>query len=436
MTPPFVVLLAAAISAGCASSGTQRTAAAAGLARPNGIDDSPKFDEALASFVEHDRAQSWTPETCAAVAGKFDAIGTAPASFDAGLTHERCNDAERALAGFQRALERDPTFSPARAKVALYRFRKDGDADAAIRALEQAVASGKFIDVASLVDLASLQIARDGENRGVGCTGDLACAKLNLQRALALDDAYMPAQNELALYYLAAARRRAGQKGQAGVALTRRTIAGASEQRSAGVQELELAALVCSRAISQNPRYAPIHNTYGLIQHELGRTNLAVAEFGRAVELEPRLFEAQMNLGAVNLGVRGFEPARLAYEKAVALRPNDYEAHLGLAVALRGPLQTGHADDASQRSAIAAVRAELETAKRIDPARPEAYFNEGIFLMELGTPDERALATAAFLSFIAKAKARGGYETALRKAIDHLEDLQQMTGFLRLDPTP
>ena len=47
------------------------------------------------------------------------------------------------------------------------------------------------------------------------------------------------------------------------------------------VPELELAALVCSQAVRKNPKYAPIHNTAGLIQNELGQVNGAVSAFAR-----------------------------------------------------------------------------------------------------------------------------------------------------------
>ena len=43
--------------------------------------------------------------------------------------------------------------------------------------------------------------------------------------------------------------------------------------KRADVQQLELAALVCSQADPKNPNYAPIHNTAGLIQNELGQVN-------------------------------------------------------------------------------------------------------------------------------------------------------------------
>jgi len=143
----------------------------------------------------------------------------------------------------------------------------------------------------------------------------------------------------------------------------RQVVTHASVGKRADVQQLELAALVCSQAIRKNPNYAPIHNTAGLIQNELGQVNGAVGEFATAAKLDPKFFEAQMNYAAVNLGFRGFEQAQAAYTKALAMRPNDYDAHLGMALALRGPI-TGSENDYDQR--VNAVQGELDAAKKLD----------------------------------------------------------------------
>jgi hypothetical protein len=78
---------------------------------------------------------------------------------------------------------------------------------------------------------------------------DFERAKRNIQRALALDDAYMPAYNQLALYYLALAKQRAP----------------AAPSRQAGERERARArgagVLAGDR---KDPRFAPIHNTAGL----------------------------------------------------------------------------------------------------------------------------------------------------------------------------
>jgi tetratricopeptide (TPR) repeat protein len=229
----------------------------------------------------------------------------------------------------------------------------------------------------------------------------------------------MPASNQLALYYLQGARKRARAGG-----------------KRADVQQLELAALVCSQAIAKNASYAAIHNTEGLIMIELGQVNGAVAAFAAAAKLDARSFEAQMNLAAVNLSFRGFEQAQRAYARALELRPNDYDAHLGLAVAMRGPL-TGTESDYPRR--VAAVTSEIEAAKKSNPERPDAYFNEGIVTQELearaGSSAAQTLAAldraqASFERFLDKAKGKSAYDGAVARAKERLQDIDASRKFL------
>src|SRR4029079_6267503 len=132
--------------------------------------------------------------------------------------------------------------------------------------------------------------------------------------------------NQLALYYFGLAKKRAGSvkssgKGSRG----RQVITHASVGKRADQQQLELPALVASQAIRKNPNYAPIHNTAGLIQNELGQVNGAVQEVKQAASLDPKFFEAEMNYAFVNLSFRGFDQAQAALTKAIAMRPNDYD---------------------------------------------------------------------------------------------------------------
>ena len=272
-------------------------------------------------------------------------------------------------------------------------------------ALEGAVLTAHFQDPPLLVDLAELEMRRDGGkgNADLACNSDLECAKANLQRALAIDDAYMPAYDKLALYYIRLAHKRAGSRA------------------------LELGQLVCSQAIRKDPSFAAVHNTAGLIENELGQVNGAVREFETAAKLDPRLFEAHMNLALVNLSFRGFERAEAAFGRALELRPNDYEAHLGLALALRGEI----AGTSTQRQ-LAAVERELAAAKSIDPNRPDAYYNGAILSSEFKlraaqTPAEvRASldeSKALFEEFLTKARGRAGYDVATQRAQERLRDL-------------
>ena len=412
-------------------------------------DAQARYNAALDLFIEHDKKNDWNAEACASVAQRFEDVGkNAQATFNAGLSYQRCGDDKNAKAKFEAALQADPKFHHARAQLALYQYKADNNEDAAITALQQAVTDAQFQNVPALVNLAMFQMQRDSAQGGQGCKDDMECAKLNLQRALAIDDAFMPAFNQLALYYFQLAKKRAGAvKGSSKSSRGRQIITHASQQKRADVQQLELAGLVCSQAIRKNPNYAPIHNTAGLIQNELGQVNGAVSEFAMAAKLDPKFFEAQMNYAAVNLGFRGFEQAQTAYKKALEMRPNDYDAHLGLALAIRGPI-TGA--EPNYDELIAAVQAELDAAKKIEPNRPDAYYNEGIFTQEFkakaGGAKEKTIATLEeakkiFQTFLDKAQGKPEYDGAVKrvkgdgskKDFGRIGDIDDTIAFLKLD---
>jgi tetratricopeptide (TPR) repeat protein len=295
--------------------------------------------------------------------------------------------------------------------------------------------------VPALVDLAMFKMQRDSEQVGAICHAkagakdvdlqDFDCAKLNLQRALAIDDGYMPAFNQLALYYFGSAKKKASPGRKFG-----RTIAtNAALAKRGDMQQLALAATVCSQATRKNASYAPIHNTSGLILNELGQVNTAVKEFQTAAQLDPKFFEAQMNLAAINLSFRGFDKAEGAYRKALEMHPNDYDAHLGLALALRGQI-----DDSNYDRQVAAVQSELDACKKIDAARPDSYFNEGILTQEYkakgagGTDKAIAVyqqAKQVFQSFMDKASGKVEYDGAVKKAKERMQDMDDTIAFLQ-----
>jgi tetratricopeptide (TPR) repeat protein len=408
-----------------------------------------RFTAALDAFNAHDKANDWTDPACADTARMFEGASSAQskgklpeATYDAGLAYQRCGNDKEAKDHFQRALSDDPKFHFARAQLALYQFKADGNVDSAIDALEQAVNDANFRNVPALVDLAMFQMLRDSDRVGANCRAnvggkdvdlkDFDCAKRNLQRALAIDDGYMPAFNQLALYYFGSAKKR----GLTGGRKFGRTIAtNAAMAKRGDVQQLELAALVCSQAIKKDASYAPIHNTSGLILNELGQVNTAVKEFQSATGLDPHFFEAQMNLAAINLSFRGFDKAEAAYRKALEMHPNDYDAHLGLALALRGQI-----DDTNYDQQVKAVQSELDTCKKLDGARPDSYFNEGILTQEYkaknagGTPQAIAVyqqAKQIFDTFLDKANGKSEYDGAVKKSKERMQDIDDTVNFLQ-----
>jgi tetratricopeptide (TPR) repeat protein len=438
-----VAVLAASVLAGAAGCGTgPRDAAVPEIASPErspppAPDAARAFREALDSMARHD-ASGWSEAACRQVAESFlrvrDPAGRLPAAaaYDAGLAYQRCGLRADAKKQHVAVLSRAPAFHRARVQLALLAFEESGEraVEAAIAELKRAVVDARFQNVEALVHLARLQMRRGSAVSDGDGADDLERAKRNLQRALAIDDGYMPAFDQLALHYLAIARRRGGE--------TAVRVARGAHTSTSDAGALELAALVCSQALQRDPRHAPVHNTAGLIAVERGDPTAAVQSFGRARTLDPTFFEAHMNFAAVNLQFRGFQQAESAYRRAMQLRPGDYDAHLGLALALRGQIE-----EAASDTRLGEVQRLLERAKQIDPDRPEAYFNDAVLAQSFGgrsggADGQRALVRAAqlFRTFAVKARERPDLADAVADvtAVPTKPDAQCATAASRRDP--
>jgi len=158
-------------------------------------------------------------------------------------------------------------------------------------------------------------------------------------------------------------------------------------------KKLDLAEVVCSQAQKINANYAPIFNTWGLVDLRRGKIIEASAKFQKASELDDKIFEAHMNFARVTIGFRGYEDAKTAYEHALALQPNSFEAQLGLGVALRGLQEPAKAQEA------------YEKASKLQPNRPEPYYNLGILYQDFqgGTADEMKKAKGYYEEFLSRA---------------------------------
>jgi tetratricopeptide (TPR) repeat protein len=401
------------------------------------------FNSALDEFSAHDKKQDWQEDTCKSVASSFlsaskeQQSGTgkplAEAIYNAGLAYQRCGKDADARSQFEAAIRADGSMHRAKAQIALYDFQKGTDIDSTVQQLDTIIRDAKFQNAEALVALAALQMERGGDQPDQDGKTDLERAQRNLQRALAVDDSYMPAFNQLAIYYLELARAKSGQesgrtKGKRG---RRKLVASSSKRVDVNEQQLDLAALVASQAQRKNPNYAPIHNTSGLIQVELQNFNGAVKSFGRARQLDPKFFEAHMNYAAVNLSFRGFQEAEKAYREALRLRPNEYEAHLGLALALRGQINDGNFD-----KYVAESEKELAAAKKIDGQRPEAYYNEAILTQEYKAKRGNAVtslekAARQYDDFVAKAGGDASFADAVKRAKERTQDIRDTIKFIK-----
>ncbi|HKO89507.1 MAG TPA: hypothetical protein VJU61_00050 [Polyangiaceae bacterium] len=404
------------------------------------------YKQALDEFLKHDQAYDWAPATCKASAESFvsvskqqedDAGKPLPeALYNAGLAYMRCGMEEDAVAQFQAAGKASQGFHRARSQMALFEYKKSGNINSAITTLEQVIRDAKFQNVEALVSVAALQMERGNEQEDTDGANDLERAKKNIQRALAIDDSFMPAMNQLAIYYMEQAKRKAvGGEGQPAAGRRRGglVVAGAAHVQ-ANRQQLELAALVASQGLQKDAKYAALYNTLGLIQVELRDYNGAVKNFGRARQLDPNFFEAHMNYAAVSLSFRGFAEADKAYRDALRLQPRDYEAHLGLALALRGQIK----NDDNYDKVLADSQKHLAECKQIDSDRVEAYYNEAILTQEYEakggdtakTVPALKQAVVKYREFIGKAKGRAGYSEAVKRSGERAKDIEDTIKFI------
>ncbi len=373
------------------------------------------YGQGLAEMEKNDKTGGWTEASCAAVAKTFlDAAEEqdkffAPAIYNAGVAYHRCGNVAEARKYYTQVLEKDPKAHRARVQLARLDLAASNDAgvDKAMAEFERAVADSEYQNVEALVEIARLQMKRNSNTPDKEGANDFERAKKNLQRALAVDDGYMPAFNQLAIYYLERAKQNVGKK--------RTTFARGADKQKVDSQALDLSLLVASQAVRKNPSYAPIHNTAGLVSVEAGDLNRAVQSFSQARKADPSFFEAHMNYAAVNMMFRGFGQAEEAYRAAIKLKPTDYDAHLGLALALRGLIDT--APDGDKK--LAEAEQLIEKAKTLDAGRPEAFFNHAILTQEYkakaGKDSTPALEAAIklFEEFAKKAQGKAEFADAV-----------------------
>ena len=130
------------------------------------------------------------------------------------------------------------------------------------------------------------------------------------------------------------------------------------------------------KAIEIDPRYAAAHNNLGIGLRVQGKTEEAIAEYRKAIDLDPRYAAAHYNLGNA-LGVQGkTEEAIAEYRKAIDLDPRDAAAHYNLGSALD--------DQHKTEEAIAEYRKAIE----IDPRYAAAHYNLGNALGVQGKTEE------------------------------------------------
>jgi tetratricopeptide (TPR) repeat protein len=112
--------------------------------------------------------------------------------------------------------------------------------------------------------------------------------------------------------------------------------------------------------------------TRGAALAETRRTEDALAVFRRALDLAPTSARILVDIGNVHLAARQYEPARKAFEQALARQGDLARAHNGLGVLAA---ETGHLDEAVER---------WKKATELDPRDWDTLYNLGRALRRMG----------------------------------------------------
>ncbi len=141
---------------------------------------------------------------------------------------------------------------------------------------------------------------------------------------------------------------------------------------------------------------AVVYNTMGMIALSKKNYTEAIKNFSAAVDNDPTMYEARMNLAAVSLKFRNYEVAEQNLRAVIAAHPKNYEAVIGLGVALRGEKKLDEAE------------AEYNRAKSLDGQRAEAYFNLGLLYQEYKAGSDKPMLQKAqqyYRDFISRTNA-------------------------------
>jgi predicted TPR repeat methyltransferase len=122
------------------------------------------------------------------------------------------------------------------------------------------------------------------------------------------------------------------------------------------------------RILEVAPDYADAVHYSGVLAHQEGRSEQAIALIEKSLELDPDRADWHSNLGIVLRDRLQLDEAIVACRRAIALDPNHANAHNNLGVLLRAQGQAVEAE-AAYRAAI-----------RVSPDHLDAYTNLGILL--------------------------------------------------------
>ncbi len=130
------------------------------------------------------------------------------------------------------------------------------------------------------------------------------------------------------------------------------------------------------KAIKLDPKNALAYNNWGSVLDEQKKYDEAIVQYQKAIELNPKLASAYLNWGNALSEQKKYDEAIAQYQKAVELDPKDADAYNNLGNVLMEQKRYG--------DAVAKFRKAIE----LDPTFADAYNGWGVALKAQGKYDE------------------------------------------------
>jgi tetratricopeptide (TPR) repeat protein/S1-C subfamily serine protease len=126
------------------------------------------------------------------------------------------------------------------------------------------------------------------------------------------------------------------------------------------------------RAIQLNPNHANAYSNRGNAKSDLGNKQAAIIDYGRAIQLNPNHANAYINRGIAKSALGNKQAAIIDCDRAIQLNPNLAEAYIS-----RGNAKS---DLGNKQAAVA----DYDRAIQLNPNFTEAYYNRGNAKSDLG----------------------------------------------------
>jgi Flp pilus assembly protein TadD len=140
----------------------------------------------------------------------------------------------------------------------------------------------------------------------------------------------------------------------------------------------------CEKAVNLDDRLSAVHLILGQMNATAGKDDLALAEYRKALEIDPNNAEALLNLATIYEHMGHSQEAEASYKQAIALRPDYWSGYLALALFYDDEKRYSESVD------------QLKRVIELTPDNPTAYSDLGAIYMDIGDAKSYEAAGAAF----------------------------------------